>query len=321
MWFDDTPKAELHLHLEGSLEPETLIEIEPSLTPSEIAGNTSYDDFAGFLKAFVWENKLLRAPEHYALAARRLFHTLAKQNVTYAEITLSAGVVLWKKQNLEDVYAALWAESQKASFPVYWILDAVRQFGAEAAIPVLEFAATHVNQGVAAFGIGGDEARGPAGWFKDIFYRAKNAGLHLTCHAGETCGPESIGEALDIGAERIGHGISAASDLGLLRHLRERDIPLEICVSSNVRTGVVASLADHPIRKIFDAGAPIVLNTDDPALFETSLRREYAILAENFGFSVQELEQLAENSVRYAFRRQALASEPPVHRSAPPAPQ
>ena len=302
MQFDDIPKAELHLHLEGSLEPETLLELDPSLTRRDIADNTGYQDFAGFLKAFVWENKLLRTPEHYAIATRRLVETLARQNVVYAEITLSAGVVLWKQQDLEEVYAQVWAASQAAPFPVYWILDSVRQFGVAAAVPVLEFAASHLDRGVVAFGIGGDEARGPASWFRDIYRRAKAAGLRLTCHAGETCGPESVREALAIGAERIGHGISAASDSDLLRSLRESDIPLEICVSSNVRTGVVSSLKDHPVRRIFDAGVPVVLNTDDPALFGTSLRQEYALLAGNFGFSDDELAQLAANSLRYAFR-------------------
>jgi adenosine deaminase/aminodeoxyfutalosine deaminase len=302
MWFDHTPKAELHLHLEGSLDPETLLEIDPSLTADEITANTAYSDFAGFLKAFVWENKLLCKPEHYALAARRLIGKLASQNVVYAEITLSAGVVLWKKQNLEDVYEAIWEESRKAAFPVYWILDAVRQFGPDPALPVVDFAAAHIRQGVVAFGIGGDEARGPASSFRDIFRRAKDAGLRLTCHAGETCGPESIWEAVEVGAERIGHGIASVDDASLLTHLRERAIPLEVSVSSNVRTGAVASLEAHPVRKIFDAGVPIVVGTDDPALFDTSLRREYEILARHFGFSEDELKELAATSLRYAFR-------------------
>lgn len=303
MWFDHTPKAELHLHLEGSLDPETLLEIDPSLTTDEITANTAHSDFAGFLKAFVWENKLLRKPEHYALATRRLIEKLASQNVVYAEITLSAGVVLWKNQNLGDVYSAIWEESRKAPFPVCWILDAVRQFGADAALPVVDFAAAHIQQGVVAFGIGGDEARGPASLFRDVFRRAKDAGLRLTCHAGETSGPKSIWEAIEVGAERIGHGIAAVDDAPLLIHLREQGIPLEISVSSNVRTGVVASLDAHPVRTIFDAGVPIVVGTDDPALFDTSLRREYEILARHFGFNEDELKDLAANSLRYAFRR------------------
>jgi adenosine deaminase/aminodeoxyfutalosine deaminase len=300
---EEMAKGELHVHLEGSLEVETLLEIDPSLTPAEIREHTAYHDFAGFLRAFVWENKLLRTPEHYGLATRRLIEKLAAQNVVYAEITLSAGVVIWKQQDLEAVYQAIWHESQRAPFPVFWILDAVRQFGPEAARPVVEFAAEKVDRGVVAFGIGGDEARGPASWFKEVFAQAKASGLRLVCHAGETCGPESVWMAIEIGAERIGHGIAAIHDEKLMAFLKERDIPLEICITSNVRTGVISSIQDHPARRIFDAGVPVVLNTDDPALFETTLCGEYQLAAQQFGFSEEELAGLAANSLRYGFRR------------------
>ncbi len=303
------PKAELHLHLEGSVQAATLIELDPSLDPDQIAAHTAYTDFAGFLKAYVWVNRLLRSPEHYALAARRLFESLQAQGVVYAEVTLSAGVVLWKGQDLEAVYNALYRETLRAPFPVHWILDAVRQFGPEAAVPVVEFAAAHRGRGVIGFGIGGDEVRGPARDFAGIFDRARKAGLRLTCHAGETDGPESVAAALDIGAERIGHGIAAATDPALSRRLRELDVPLEVCLSSNLRTGVVPSLDAHPLRRLFDSGVAIVLNTDDPALFDCSLESEYALAASRFGFAESELRHLAENSLRYAFApRGALSS-------------
>ena len=184
---------------------------------------------------------------------------------------------------------------------VRWILDAVRQFGAEPAQQVAELAAARVNQDVVAIGIGGSEERGPAGWFKDVFAYARNAGLHLHAHAGESTGPESIWDALALGAERIGHGIAAVHDESLMRHLRERDIPLEICVTSNLVTGVVRRIEDHPVRRLFDAGVPIVLNSDDPAMFRCSLTGEYRLAAEKFGFTDDELRHLAENGFRYAF--------------------
>ena len=296
------PRAELHVHLEGSLEAETLLAIEPSLTREAIEESTSYSDFAGFLRAFVWVNRLLREPGHYALAARRLLARLDAQGVVYAEVTLSAGVVLWKQMDLDAVYGAVWEESRRAPFPVLWILDAVRQFGPASAMPVVRFAARHLESGVAAFGIGGDEIRGPARDFAGVFQAARDAGLRLTCHAGEIAGPESVAEALAIGAERIGHGIAAARDPALMRLLRERDVPLEICITSNVRTGAVASLEEHPLRTLFDAGVPIVLNTDDPALFDCTLDSEYALAASRFGFTTAELSSLAANSLRYGFR-------------------
>ena len=192
-------------------------------------------------------------------------------------------MVLWKQQDLAAVYEAVWKESQRSRVKTFWILDAVRHFGAEHGMEVARFAVTRRDQGTIAFGIGGDEARGPAEWFRDVFAYARDGGLRLVCHAGETCGPESIWAALAIGAERIGHGIAAARDPALLQHLRESNIPLEVCITSNVATGVVASLEQHPVRRLYDAGVPIVLNTDDPSFFNTTLTREYELAERTFG--------------------------------------
>jgi aminodeoxyfutalosine deaminase len=295
------PRAELHLHLEGSAEPETLLEVDPSLTREEIAAETSYTDFAGFIKSYIWVNKRLLTPEHYTIVARRLFDRLSNEGVVYAEVTLSAGMMLWKGQEFAPIYDALQREAGRARFPVRWILDATRQFGAEAAKPVFDLAAERIGDGVVAIGLGGFEAGGPALWFKDLYAQARDRGLRLTCHAGETTDAQSIWDALAIGAERIGHGIRAIDDPRLMEHLRDKNIPLEISITSNLRTGAVASLAEHPIRRLFDAGVPIVLNTDDPALFECTLSSEYALARDKFGFTEPELEQLAANSLHYAF--------------------
>jgi adenosine deaminase/aminodeoxyfutalosine deaminase len=292
-------KAELHVHLEGSIEPETLLAIDPGLTREEIAAHMpAQRTFEAFIESYVWVNRRLSAPEHYALAARHLLARLAEQDVSYAEITLSAGVILWKKQDLGAIYDAIWEETRRGSVRAFWILDAVRQFGAEAAQPVVEFAMRQHGRGVVAFGIGGFEARGPAEWFAGCFREAREGGLHLVAHAGETVGPESIRAAVQIGAERIGHGITAVADGALLAELAERKIPLEVCISSNVCTGVVASLREHPVRRIWEAGVPVVLNTDDPALFFTTLDGEYEIAGREFGLPVEEL---AEMSLRYGF--------------------
>jgi len=293
--------SELHVHLEGAIEADTLREIDPSLTPEEIAEAHTYSDFGGFIQSYIWVNRRLRGPDDYALAARRLFERLAAQDVRYAEITLSAGVIVWKQQDLPAIFRALAKEAARSPIPIRWILDAVRQFGVEAAVPVFDFAADRQADGVVAIGLGGFEAEGPALWFRDLYAKARDRGLRLTCHAGETTGPQSIWEALEIGSERIGHGIRAIEDPTLMAHLRDREIPLEICISSNVRTGSVASLEQNPVRRLFDAGVPIVLNTDDPALFACTLAGEYEVAQRVFGFSDDELAKLAANSFRFAF--------------------
>ena len=155
------------------------------------------------------------------------------------------------------------------------------------------------DRGVIGFGVGGDEARGPIESFRESFQYARGSGLHLVPHAGETTGPASIWKALELGAERIGHGIRAIEDPALVRHLAEHDIPLEICISSNVCTGAVAGLEEHPVRRLADAGVPVVLSTDDPGMFHTTLLEEYRLAAGPFGLDPG---GLARASLRYAFR-------------------
>jgi adenosine deaminase/aminodeoxyfutalosine deaminase len=295
------PKAELHLHLEGSVDAETLHELDPATPLDELHALYHYPDFSAFLKTFGAVSKRLARPKDYALITRRLLERLAAQNVRYAEIIVAAGVVLWKQQEFGPIFDAIHDAALGSPVKVRWILDAVRQFGVEPAWDVARLAVARQDRGVVAIGIGGSEERGPAEWFKEVFAFAKAAGLHLTAHAGEGTSPESVWEALVLGAERIGHGIAAVRDPGLLRHLRDRDIPLEISITSNLVTGVVKRLEEHPIRALYDAGVPIVLNTDDPAMFACTLVDEYRLAARAFGFSEAELRGIAENGFRYGF--------------------
>jgi aminodeoxyfutalosine deaminase len=300
-FYAELPKAELHLHLEGSVTPETMRELAPDLSPEEIRSIYQFADFPGFLQAFTRVVQRLQSPEDYALVTRRMAQSLKRQNVRYAEVIFSAGVVFWKKQDFDPVFAAVRAAAAETGVRSRWILDAIRHFGAEHVRQVAELAVEYAGDGVVGFGIGGDEARGPAAWFGEIYRFVRQRGLRLTAHAGEAVGPESVWAALEIGAERIGHGIRSIEDPVLVRHLADHAIPLEICITSNVLTRVVESLKEHPVRKLYDAGVPITLNTDDPGIFQTTLSAEYELAAREFGFTRTELQTVAANAFRCAF--------------------
>jgi adenosine deaminase/aminodeoxyfutalosine deaminase len=301
------PKAELHLHLEGSVEPRTMQELAPELSSAEIDTMYHFTDFPGFLQAFKAVVERLRTPDDYALVARRMTERLARQNVRYAEVIFSLGVVLWKKQEPAPIFHAIRQAVVDSGVEIHWIVDAIRHFGPEHVMQVAEQAAALAGDGasgsIVAFGIGGDEARGPAEWFADVFRFARAKGLRLTAHAGEAAGPESVWKALEIGAERIGHGIRSVEDPVLVRHLADHNIPLEISITSNLMTGVVSAISKHPVRQLYDAGVAITLNTDDPGFFRTTLCDEYELAAREFGFGETQLREIAQNGFRYAFQQ------------------
>jgi len=289
--------CELHLHLEGSAGPQTLRMLDPPLSAEKAEAPYRFTTFTGFLECFKFIALRLRTPEDYGLVARQLVKDLAAQDVGYAEVTLSAGVLLWKGCELGPYYDAVRAATVDGPVEIRWILDAIRQFGPDPAWRVVEFAASRVHDGVVAIGIGGNERWGRARCFRDVYAFARSQGLRLTAHAGETEGPESIWAALEIGAERIGHGIRAIDDPVLVRHLSDHQIPLEICPTSNVCTGAVRSSDAHPMRKLYDAGVPITINTDDPGVFGCSLVGELE-LARKSGLG----EDVVRNGERFAFR-------------------
>jgi len=299
--------AELHLHLEGTVDRETVMMLDPSLARDEVDRVWAFTDFAGFLECFKFVARRLRGPSDYALVTRRMLESLSRQGITYAEVTLGAGVVQWLGYDFNSVWRAI-REAQKEAHhqwpvEVWWNLDAIRQLGPDHVMEIAKLTAHYVDDGVVSFGIGGDEVRGPAAEFREAYRYAKDAGLRLTAHAGETAGPESVRDALDIGAERIGHGIRAVEDPDLLRRLREEKIPLEVCITSNVRTGAVASLDAHPVRRLVDAGVIVTLNTDDPGMFGSDLANEFRIAKEVFGLSDAQLATIRQNAMDYRFKK------------------
>lgn len=304
------PKAELHLHLEGTVEPETLVELSRrhDAHPFDLRQARElyeYSDFQGFLLAFKAVTARLLAPEDFELITYRMMERLHAERVLHAEVYVSVGVVHWRKHEFEPLFEGMrrGREQGERDFGVslLWIFDAVRHFGVEPARRVFDLAVAHREHGVVGIGIGGDELRGPAEPFRDLYREAAECGLRLTAHAGESAGPESIWGALNIGAERIGHGLSAIRDPELIEVLCHRQIPVEICLSSNVCTSCLARLEDHPVRTLFDHGVLITLNTDDPAMFHTSVTREYELAQDVFGFTDEHLRELARNSFEASF--------------------
>jgi len=310
------PKVELHLHLEGSPRPETLLELsrrkgrlerETQDWISERArGHFRYLNFREFLQAFKLVSLLLETPSDYALVTTRLLEWLAAQNVKYVEIMLAVGVLLWKEQSVEGVFEAVSEAArevgQRLSIQANWIFDAVRQFGTDHVREVLRWAARFRSAGVVALGIGGDEERGPAKLFTQVYQEARDWGLHLTAHAGEAAGPESIRQAVELlGAERIGHGLTAARDSDVMALLHDRRVPLEVCPTSNVGTGLLARVDDHPLPRFLQDGLVVTLNSDDPGMFCTSLEDEFVVAAKAFSLTPSVVARLCENAIGAAF--------------------
>src|SRR5438034_521597 len=211
------PKAELHLHLEGSVNPPTLLELRKRhgkhSTLTEVEQLYRYQDFPGFLLAFKSVSDDLQTGEDYELIAYRLMQSLKAENTLHAEIYISVGVCLWRKLDFSAIFEGLERGRERAErdfgISVLWIFDAVRHFGPEAARDVFELALRYRDRNVVGVGIGGDEQKAPPEIFRDAYAYAANQGLRLTAHAGESAGPESIWGALNLGAERIGHGLTA----------------------------------------------------------------------------------------------------------------
>ncbi len=282
------------------------------LTEEEVRRRYAYEDFVGFLDAFKWVTSFLREPADFACVAADLAEQLLAQNVVYAEVTLSVGVMFLRQQRPEANFEAILAATEpyeKRGLRMNWVFDAVRQFGAAAALQVVETAKRCTSPRIVAFGVGGDEMSLVTSEFQAVYEKAGEYGLHLLIHAGEVGGPEKIREAIELlGVERIGHGIAAIHDHALMDLLAERRIPLEVCPASNLRTGALAlqkrnravSLTDHPLPELLRHGVPVTLSTDDPAMFHTSLSDEFQN-AYAMGLGEGELVSLVQASFDYAF--------------------
>jgi len=310
------PKAELHLHLEGTILPATLVELSQRhdaqpLTLSEAEGLYQFTDFTGFIEAFKAVTRLLTGPDDYELAAWRMIQHLAERGVVHAEVYISVGVIyMWRNHDpecFEPIFAGLERARQRGErelgLSLYWIFDAVRHFTVPEAERVFRKAAQMRAEypAIIGIGLGGDERRCGSEPFRAMYAEARAAGLRLTNHAGETTGPEAIREALSIGSERLGHVLSAIDDPALLDELKRKQIGLELNPTSNVRTGGCPSFAAHPLRRYFDLGLLVTVNSDDPAFFGSDVANEYLLAHTEQAFTREELRTLAANSIRSSF--------------------
>jgi len=292
-WFNKVPKVELHLHLEGALPHDALWNLvqkyggESSLPNLQaFIEKFNYRDFPHFIETWEWKNQFIREYEDFAFISEAVARDLARQNILYAETIFSPSD--FARHGLETQKLAEAIRTGLSKVPeveIALIADLVRDRGLENAAKNLAEVNEVKSLGIVGITIGGSEQDYPPEPFADIYEKARQLGFHTSAHAGEASGPESIwGAVKSLKVERLGHGTRAFEDDSLVDYLAEHKIPLEICLISNVRTRVVESTEKHPVRRYFDRGIPISINTDDPKMFGNSLSEEYQMLETKLGF-------------------------------------
>jgi len=305
------PKAEIHIHLEGATSADTYFEIAKRNGVNLAVDSLpqwqqffKYDDFSHFIDVYVTSTKALRTAADYELLVRRFGEQQAAMNVKYSETFVSCSLrsnTLEDSEFLHALARSSDAVEREHGVRLAFIADISREIP-DSAERVVDLAIEGKRRGIfIGLGLGGPEIGFPPEMFAGAYARARAADLHVVAHAGETGGARSVRGALDaLHAERIGHGVQSLEDPELLQRLRETRIPLEVCPHSNYRLGVVKPGEPHPIRQLFDAGVRCTVNSDDPAMFETSLIREYEMLAEQ-GFTWDELWRLNCNTLESTF--------------------
>ena len=331
------PKAELHLHLRGAIPREYLRDRVRKCPPAvalasappnqlarlrrqpavarilaasdpaeELDGLFRFDSLDQFLAAYFFTVFFVREIDDFRGLVIGVREHLRAQNITYAEVTVSIPEYLQQGLPLEGILDVL-GEDPPDRPKVRWIVDLVRNYGPDAAERLIERLLPLLPPAVVGLTLGGAERLFPPRQFERVYALAREGGLRTTVHAGEALGPESVWDAVEaLQVERIGHGVRAIEDPMLVRHLAERKIPLEICPTSNVRTGVFPSMEAHPVRELYEAGVPLSISTDDPTFFGVSLADELAGLRK-LGFTEGEIDELASGAFAFAFDAEAAA--------------
>lgn len=313
-YIERMPKAELHVHLEGTVRPETLLElgrrhgVEYPFTDATGAREWyRFRDFPHFIEVFIGVCNSLLTAEDFERITYELAEDARRQNIRYLEVTFAPSSPLAPRTTaVPDVVMAGIRAGARQGYEAFgvrmqFIIDAVRSRPPEHVQAIAEWAVENLGDGLIGIGLGGTEVGYPASLHGAALRFAAERGVRVSLHAGETVGPESVWDALEAGSERIGHGVTSIHDPRLVEHLARERIVLEVSPTSNVRLGVAPSHEDHPFRALHDAGVPVTVNSDDPPMFDTDLTGEYLALAERCGFSVDELSELSLRAVEAAF--------------------
>ncbi|MFI8960534.1 adenosine deaminase [Streptomyces sp. NPDC053493] len=311
------PKAELHVHHVGSASPRIVSELaarhpdsKVPTDPDALADYFTFTDFAHFIEVYLSVVDLVRTPEDVRLLTYEVARDMARQNIRYAELTITP-YSSTRRGIDERAFMAAIEDARKAAEAelgviLRWCFDIPGEAGLEAAEETARLAVDLRPEGLVAFGLGGPEIGVPRPQFKPYFDRARAAGLRSVPHAGETTGPQTVWDALrELGAERIGHGTSSVQDPELLAYLAEHRIALEVCPTSNIATRAVERLEDHPIKRMVEAGVLVTINSDDPPMFGTDLNNEYAVAARLLGLDERGIAALAKNAVEASFLDEA----------------
>ena len=309
------PKAELHVHHVGSASPRIVAELAARhegsspvpADPAALADYFAFRDFAHFIEVYLSVVDLIRDDEDVRMLTYEIGRELARGQVRYAELTVTPYSSVRRgipaPAFCDAIEDARKAAAKEFGVELRWCFDIPGEAGLAAAEETLRIALDERPDGLISFGLGGPEIGVPRPQFKPYFDQARAAGLHSVPHAGETTGPETVWAALrDLGAERIGHGISAAQDPALMAHLAEHGIPLEVCPTSNVRTRAVADLAEHPLPALVAAGVRVTVNSDDPPMFGTTIEQEYAVAARLLDLDRAGVAALAKAAVEASFQ-------------------
>ncbi len=308
------PKVELHVHHVGSASPRIVAELAARhegrspvpADPAALADYFEFRDFAHFVEVYLSVVDLVRDPEDVWILTHEVARELARQQVRYAELTVTPYSHVHRGIPAPAFCEAIEDARKRAEadfgIELRWCFDIPGEAGLPSAEETLRICLEERPDGLVSFGLGGPEIGVPRPQFKPYFDQARAAGLRSVPHAGETTGPQTVWDALrDLGAERIGHGIAAAEDPQLLAFLAERQIALEVCPTSNVRTRAVARIEDHPLPRLVEAGVLVTVNSDDPPMFGTTLDDEYAVAARLLGLGPEGVAGLARNAVTASF--------------------